>query len=218
MLSCLPHPEKLVLCEVYSRREMLDEIRHEVVNRLNFRGAVEIVESRAEVPGAFYDATLIVGATNVPGILDIARIRSGTLIVDDSAPHCFVPEQAAARFEEQQDILFTEGGSLRSPQPIQARMYLPRPLEPFISGARAAALSNYNPHEITGCILSSLLSSHFEDFEPTVGLVDERTCRQHFQELGRLGFQAAGLHCEGYVLAEESIRNFRHRFAQREAL
>jgi amino acid adenylation domain-containing protein len=212
MLRCLPHPAKLILCDVYGQREMLERIQRNVVSRSNFRGAVQIVESRAEVAAEFYDATVMVGAANVAGILDVGRIKAGTLIVDDSAPHCFVPEQAARRLLEQEDILFTEGGTVRSPQPVQARIYVPRPLQRFMSAGRMGALANYNPLEITGCILSSVLTSRFEEFEPTVGAVDEKTSYRHYQALNRLGFQAAGLHCEGYVLTEESIRNFRHRF------
>ncbi|HAT13033.1 MAG TPA: hypothetical protein DCS91_05140 [Microcoleaceae bacterium UBA11344] len=60
-----------------------------------------------------------------------------------------------------------------------------------------------NPHNIMGCVLSSLLSSRFDYMAPTVGLVNVETCVQHYQGLERLGFQAADLHCEGYVLQVE---------------
>jgi hypothetical protein len=212
MLSCLPHPISITLCDVYSKRDSLEKIRHELVRALGFRGLMRVVEARTEVPPEFYDATLIIGATNVPDILDLTRVNPGTIIVDDSAPSCFVHEDAVRRFREQEDILFTAGGVLRSPHPIGQLRYVPRAVEPAMNSAYWEVFSRSNPWRITGCILSGLLSSRFTDLEPTVGIVDASTCVQHYELLGQLGFQAADLHCRGYVLAEESIRTFRRRF------
>jgi predicted amino acid dehydrogenase len=212
MLSCLPHPAEIRLCDVYDKRDLLEEARREIVSEFGFRGTVQVVESRADVPPEFYDSTLIVGATNVPDILDIARVKPGTMIVDDSGPHCFAPQQAIGRFREQDDILFTAGGVLRSPHPMTRLIYLPRQAEPFIQASHREALMSYNPFDITGCVLSSLFSSRFADLNPTVGLVDVGSCFQHYDRLGQLGFRAADLHCEGYVLPETSIGNFRQRF------
>ena len=212
MLSCLPHPISITLCDVYSKRDSLEKIRHELVRALGFRGLMRVVEARTEVPPEFYDATLIIGATNVPDILDLTRVHPGTIIVDDSAPCCFVHEDAVRRFREQEDILFTAGGVLRSPHPIGQLRYVPRAVEPVMNSAYWEVFSRSNPWRITGCILSGLLSSRFTDLKPTVGIVDASTCVQHYELLGQLGFQAADLHCRGYVLAEESIRTFRRRF------
>ena len=96
MLSCLPHPISITLCDV--KRDSLEKIRHELVRALGFRGLIRVVEARTEVPPEFYDATLIIGATNVPDILDLTRVHPGTIIVDDSAPYCFVHEDAVRRF------------------------------------------------------------------------------------------------------------------------
>lgn len=70
------------------------------------------------VPDKVYDASVIVGATNVPDVLDITRVHQGTVIVDDSAPHCFDVKLAIERAEAKADILFTEGGLLSSPAPL----------------------------------------------------------------------------------------------------
>jgi hypothetical protein len=209
MLACLPHPAAITLCDVYSKRNFLAMIRRELVHDLGFRGTVCILESQAEVPSAFYEATLIIGATNVPDILDMARMQPGTLIVDDSAPHCFTRQLAVQRFQEQEDILFTEGGVLRAPHAISRLIYLPRSVEKFVD---VSHFDGSGPHEITGCIFSGLLSSRFKHLSPTLGFADNDMCLQHYEVLGQLGFQAAGLRCEGYVLAEESVRNFRRRF------
>jgi predicted amino acid dehydrogenase len=214
MLKCLPHPVEIILCDVYRKLDSLETIRQELVSELGFRGAVRILESRAEIPPELYDATLIIGATNVPEILDINRVTSGTMIVDDSAPHCFTLRDAIQRFRGHEDILFTEGGVLRLPHPIDQLRYLSLSAEQVMNPAGREAFARHNPFQIGGCVFSGLLSSCFEDLEPTVGLVDGSSCLRHYERLGQLGFQAADLHGQGYVLPEESIRNFRARFGR----
>jgi acyl carrier protein len=213
MLRSLPHPTNIILCDLYSKLGLLEEIQRELVDDLGYRGSVRVVESQGEVPRELYETTLIIAATNMPNVLDIARVKPGTMIVDDSYPQCFAPEPAIRRFCEKEDILFTEAGWLRLPHPISELRYLPRPLEDVIkaTGMGEAYLRPF-PYETGGCIMSSLLSSCFEDLKPTVGMVDVDACRQHYEKLGLLGFQAADLHCDGYALAEESIGNFRQRF------
>ena len=160
-----------------------------------------------------YDATFIVGATNVPDILDIHRLQPGTLIVDDSGPHCFSPQEAIRRFEKQQDFLFTEGGVLKSPFPVSELKYLPRGIENFASPDQIHAFLQHKPAHITGCILSSLLSARFAHLKPTVGIVTAEESLQHYAMLTRSGFEAAPLHCDDYTLPEDSIQRFRERFS-----
>ena len=215
MLKCLPHPMEITLCDVYSKIDFLHEIRQKLQTDSGFRGNVRVIESQAEVPREIYDATLIIGATNVPDILDITKVKSGTMIVDDSAPHCFTPELAARRFQEQQDILFTEGGVLQSPEPIKDLTYLPQDIEKILHPSQIMKLIlKSHPSDITGCVFSSLLSACFEELKPTIGFVNGDTSFQHYEILENLGFQAADLHCRDYGLSKEFIRNFRYRFGR----
>jgi predicted amino acid dehydrogenase len=205
MLKCLPHPSSIILCDVYSKLESIQNIQRELSGDLGFRGSLQIAtsSSSSELPPEIYDATLIIGATNVPDILDIERVKPGTLIVDDSGPHCFSPEQAIKRFEEQKDILFTEGGVLQAPHPMKTVIYLPESLKNNLNETSWKEYVPTNSVDITGCVMSSLLSSCFDHLEPTVGLLNVETCVQHYQGLEQLGFQAADLHCEGYMLQVE---------------
>ena len=86
LLSCLPHPARLSLCDVYSKQEILESLRRELSDELGYGGEVRLLASRHEVPAELYEASLIVGATNVAEILDIDRVAPGTIVVDDSAP------------------------------------------------------------------------------------------------------------------------------------
>jgi amino acid adenylation domain-containing protein len=211
MLKCLPHPAELMLCDLYSKKAFLENIREQLVNELGFQGKIQLLFSEVELPKEIYQATLIIGATNVPDVLDISQVQSGTLIVDDSGPHCFNLERAIKRFEEHQDILFTEGGVLKSPQPITETLYFPHHWEKHLPILSEYAIK-YNPFEITGCVFSSVLSSYHQ-LKPTVGLVQLDESVKHFETLKRMDFQAADLHGENYVLPLEAISHFRERFA-----
>lgn len=212
MLASLPHPEKILLCDVYNKREHLEKIQESILTRHGFQGKTSIVISQTELPPELYDATFIVGATNVPDILDIRRLQPGTLIVDDSGPHCFSTREAILRFEEQQDLLFTEGGVLKSPFSISELRYLPHGIENFASPDQIHAFLQHRPDHITGCILSSLLSARFDHLKPTVGAVTVQESLRHYDLLTQTGFKAAPLHCDDYTLAEDRIQRFRDRF------
>src|SRR5262249_2157335 len=113
----MPSPAELILCDVYANREQLEDARREVLGMLD-GCSVRIAESRGGGPDEIYDASLIVGATHVPDVLDVSRLAPGTLLVDDSAPHCFSPQAAIKRFEQSGDIVFTEAGVVLAPEPI----------------------------------------------------------------------------------------------------
>jgi hypothetical protein len=140
------------------------------------------------------------------------------MIVDDSGPHCFEAERAIQRFEEKQDILFTEGGVLKSPQPISELRYVPKEAaqNPNLAELQVVLSRGLrrHPFNITACTFSSLLSACFEELKPTVGLVEVEASLQHYHKLKQQGFQAADLHCRDYTLVEEGIRNFRRRFGK----
>ena len=40
MLEVLPHPSELILCDLYQKKEVLEEVRRELADSVNFRGRV----------------------------------------------------------------------------------------------------------------------------------------------------------------------------------
>ncbi len=211
LMSVPPHPREIILSDLFSKIEVLREIQRELVEQFAFRGPVRVLSSASGVPEKLYEATTIVGATNVPGVLEMDRVRPGTVLVDDSAPHSFQPGAAIERFETSADVLFTEGGTLKSPEAVQMFRYLPPGIETFLAPEAVKALTFYNPWQITGCVLSGLLSARFDEIRPTNGPVDRSDLCRNLEKLNELGFVGADLHCEGYVLAPEQIRRFRDR-------
>jgi amino acid adenylation domain-containing protein len=214
LLRCLPHPAEIRLCDVYSKREALLELRRELTEELGYRGPVHVLEARGTVPQGLYESSLLVGATNVPDILDVDRLAPGTLLVDDSSPHCFRLDRAVRRLRERHDLLFTEGGMLRAPQPLRQVIYVPAGLERMVQTVPAEVFTNYDPHHITGCVLSGLLSARQADLPPTVGVASLSTCLAHYEAVAGLGFRAAALHCEGFAPEEEAVRGLRRQFGR----
>jgi predicted amino acid dehydrogenase len=215
LLRCLPHPAEILLCDVYSKRDALSALRRQLAEELGYRGPVRVLEARGGVPAGMYEASLLIGATNVPDILDVDRLAPGTLLVDDSNPHCFRLDRAIRRLRERQDLLFTEGGMLRAAAPLGHVLYIPEALEQTARDLPADLFANYDPHHVMGCVLSGLLSARRPDLPPTVGLTVLRACQAHYEAVTSLGFRAAALHCENYALEEGAIRNFRRHFGRR---
>jgi amino acid adenylation domain-containing protein len=212
MLRCLPHPAQITLCDIYQSASMIRA--KEIINNSGFRGTIRIVASYPQVPAEFYESTLIIGATNVPEVLDIRQLKPGTMIVDDSAPQCYSISGAIRRLETEHDVLFTDGGVLRSPQPINVLRYLPRVKEAALPLAARERLLRHNPLQITGCVFSSILTASFQDIKPTLGFVGSEEAFDNYQKLCQLGFSAADLHAMDYVVSDNLISSFRNKFGK----
>ncbi|KKB63449.1 amino acid adenylation protein [Robbsia andropogonis] len=208
LLSVLPHPRRLILCDVYQKREYVEQLMREVRDELRFEGELSFHhESRGVAPQA-YEASLIVGATNAPDVVDVSRLRPGTLIVDDSDPHCFNPEQAIARLETQGDILFSEGGALAAPKPFDHLAYIPTEFAKQLAVDTAPGTDR----RITGCVLSSLLSAAC-DYPSTRGEVRLEDSLAHYHGLRDARFDAAPLHCGAYTLTQKHVDTFVSKYS-----
>lgn len=213
MLECMPHPREIILCDVYARSERLDAIRYELIADFQFRGVVQLAPVRGDIPGDVYRASLIVGATNVPDVLDIDRVLPGTMIVDDSAPHCFSTLGAIARSEENADLVFSEGGVMGLPEPIQETAYYPTGMVDSTSVRRFTDFLRHDPTSITGCVFSGLLSANF-GFPHTIGVVARKELLAHYSALQSLGFTGGVLMCDSHVLRKETVDTFRSKFGR----
>jgi hypothetical protein len=207
MLATLEHPRSLTLCDVYAKRADVEALMDEIRGKYGFQGDLRFVASQRTCPAEVYAASVVVGATNAPNVLDIDKVRPGTLLVDDSDPHCFDADKAIERFERDADILFTEGGALRAPDVIHHRIYLPEQFE----WALQYPVDDDNAHHITGCIFSSLLTAR-HGYPATLGYVDQEDAQVHLSGLEKHGFSAANLHLGTYRLAPARIDAFRRAF------
>lgn len=204
LLQVAPHPRRLLLCDLASKLAQLQTAVSTMVEEVGFQGEIQMVPVYQEIPAAFYDASLIVGATNVPDVLDVARLQPGTLLVDDSGPPCFNLPAAITRLGEQGDLLFTEGGAVQLPASIQQMVYTPPDLETLFTHGDVL-----HPRLIMGCVLSSLLCTGGTSLPPTVGPVEPAVALAYYQGATALGIQAAPLHCADYHLPATAVPRFR---------
>jgi len=214
MLATLPHPERISFCDLYSRRAHLETLVAEVRDNLNYRGLATILESHKQAPDEIYDARVIVGATNVADLLDVGRFRPGTIIIDDSAPHCFRTADAFARMDRQGDILFTEGGVLAAPGTIPQTAFISPVVRQLTEQDPVRQISQPHPSHITGCYLSSVLTLKYSDLAATIGLASLEESLRHFHKLTEIRYDAGMLHCEGRLIDEAAIARFRENFGK----
>ena len=153
LLALYPDVKMITLCDLHEKRKELNQIEQKL--KKSYKGDIEIIyASVGNLPKRVYDSTLIIGATNVPNILDINSLQPGTLIIDDSGPHCFSKEHAIDRLIKYNDILFTEGGVLYSKEKMENYTYLPDYIDSKIIDLNSQFFVYTD--SITGCILSSL--------------------------------------------------------------
>jgi hypothetical protein len=212
MLDVLPHPAELRLCDPYRSAQFFTELEQTLRLEHGYRGIIRIVGDRCDSADDFREVSVIVGATNVENVIDETQIAPGTLIVDDSWPHCMNGPAALARFAEKKDILYTEGGFVRGNAPMPRMTYLPPAIATGLPAELRLLFSGLNPNDITACILSALLSARVPELRPTIGLIPRAIARQHWVALRELGFGAAELNYEGTPLNPENTAAFRKQF------
>jgi amino acid adenylation domain-containing protein len=206
------HPESILLCDIQNKKPYLEKLKSILLDKYDYKGSVQIACANSEgLPKVLYESSMIIGATNVADVLDIDKLLAGTLIIDDSGPHCFAKDKAVERLINQQDILFTEGGVLESPDLMSKMTFFPKQMT---SAFRDKYYKNFNSGpEITGCILSGLMSANHENLKPVTGEVEIEDCVLHYETLLDMGYKGAQLHCDDFEIDPKIIEEFRMRFS-----
>ncbi|NJL04627.1 MAG: amino acid adenylation domain-containing protein [Chloroflexaceae bacterium] len=211
LLDLLPHPPALLLCDVYAKAPELAEFARSLHTQHNYRGTIEVLTVADAVPDTFYTARLIIGATNVPDVLDVWQLLPGTLLVDDSGPACYNQAHAIARFQAQHDILVTEGGALQPPHAVQSVRYIPPALRGLLAPAAVVQLAAHATDSVMGCTLSAALSREHPTLVPTIGLLHADTARQHAHLLQQLGYRGGPLHAGAWRATTTDLAAFRQQ-------
>lgn len=217
LLATLPHPRAILLCDPQRGAAEMATFSRWITETNGFTGPVRNLEDGRRLPSGFYAARLIIGATAAPKIIDVDRLRAGTLIVDESHPHSFSTDRAISRMQRQGDILCTEGDVLASPTPITGTIYLPTAIEADLSDAAKQAIMHHQHATITGCVLSGLLSVRFKDLAPTTGAVAVETCRRHLARLQTQGYGAAEPHCAAWTAPTDLVALVRRQYGREAA-
>jgi amino acid adenylation domain-containing protein len=182
-------PARLLLCDVAGSGPRLAAF----AEHLRARGLAEAVQWRETdpaLPADVYGTDLIVAAVSGGGtVLDIDRLNPGTIVVDDSFPHCFDTVRAVERMRRRQDVLVVGGGLLHCGS-TQRRI-----VEGLPPAARAGTAGRLRPPgTIASCQLESLLLAAVPGLAPVHGLVDAALAQAYWAAVDASGVSAAPLH------------------------
>jgi hypothetical protein len=199
------HPARLLLCDVPAKRSHLEQLAQELRGAHRFRGAIEVM-TRPRLPDEAYACRFFVCATNVTGVLDVARLQPGSIVIDDSFPLCFDFERARERIKTRGDILCLSAGSVSIGTSVDWAFALPPRLQSLRRDELIRAMLPRND-TITGCMLSALLPA-LADLLPTVGPVTAADCLRYWDGMERLGVTAAPLHCGTWTATPADVARF----------
>jgi amino acid adenylation domain-containing protein len=227
LLTYLPHPRKLILCDPYAAtsdsprgaaggipgriKKAADEAR-----KLGYQGEIQIIGGTSTLPEEFYEATMISADTNAPDIVDVARLKPGSMLVDDSIPPCYDRDAAMARVEERADVLFGQGDVVRCATPMQKVFGWPQLMYELAGEEGVDWFVQNTPDassivDITSSVLSNLIVGQ-EGMGPVVGPSDPDRCHRQIEILRQNGYVGGPPQCDGVFISEESVARFRAKF------
>jgi amino acid adenylation domain-containing protein len=198
------HPRKIVLCDVAASRDRLEGLAEQIRAELNYTGRINVVTSHGQTPSEVYLADVIVGASSQPNILDVERLKPGTIVVDDSFPNCFDRSLAIKRMKNIGDVLLV-GAGLLDCGPVDRELMLPPGAPPS-----AGRILDYFPSTGSpGCQLESLLKVRQPELPLTHGLVALESACAYWQAIGTLNIDAASLHLGNYLPDAKLVRSMK---------
>ena len=97
MLDVLPHPRGIIMSDLYQQGDRLKEFQDQLLAS-GFSGEIDICSCDTKLSDKVYEAELIIAVSNIPNIIDIDKVRSGSMVVDYSFPSSFSVIDAAKLF------------------------------------------------------------------------------------------------------------------------
>ncbi|MFE6622408.1 amino acid adenylation domain-containing protein [Streptomyces sp. NPDC057740] len=198
LLATTPRPPaRLLLCDLPGSAERLERLAADLSSG-HPALPVRVAESGRTLPAEVYEADVIVTAVSgATALLDVGRLRPGTIVVDDSFPHCFDTASALDRMSREQDVLVVGGGLLALDR---TETRLSEDL-PAVASAGFAVRPPGIEGTLASCRLESLLHAHLGSSGPagrglplTHGLVDLPRALAHWDAVEAAGVRPAPLH------------------------
>jgi hypothetical protein len=207
-------PEHIVLADISREEAVLRAFAAHLENTYDLKGRVTVAISDPHLRDEVYESSLLLGATNYPCVIDIDRLRPGSILIDDSYPHSFDVDLAFKRLSRSNDVLFSVAGLVLAPTPIEETRYFPAGLRRFVGSAFEQQLRFRDRDVMTSCTFSSLLSGEGSGLPLTLGHVDLHSSLAHHQRLQQLGFTSPTPRCNGRALTPSQLAVFRGRFGR----
>ncbi|MFI1728984.1 amino acid adenylation domain-containing protein, partial [Streptomyces acidicola] len=213
-------PARLLLCDLPGSGPRLGRLAMDL-SAENPTMRIQVVESGQDLPSQLYEADVVVTAVSGPTtLLDPDRLRPGTIVVDDSFPHCFDTGRALDRMKNEQDVLVVGGGLLALDA---TETHVPEDLHSLartVGAGPGAAGRHHLPGTLASCRLESLLHAHMTDpgrprpsqphgnhtAPPLIhGLVDLPRALAHWDAADLAGVRPAPLHLLDHVVTRSAL-------------
>jgi len=195
LLNFIPHPEKIILCDIYGAEKRIKEIEIFLKKELFFNGIIETKISSKNISDSIYEADIMICAVSSSNILDIDKLKQNCIVIDDSFPHCFDINKAIKRMEISKDI-FVIGGGLLDIGNFERTIYLPLENELL----KEYLTKNIISKCIASCQLESLLMVKNPQLNITTGLVDYNQVLEYISVINDLEIKSSTFHLGNYLL------------------
>ena len=192
LLNDHARPREIYVVDIHEQRARLERVKKEI----NAGFEIVTIDRRAGLPTWVYErCSLFLSATSTPVVIDVTRMRPGSLMVDDSFPFGFDAERAVSRLTGAADIRITIAGGLQGVAPFSLahRIAGSRGPEFDLLLDRMEQIINPWPRCMTGCVYSSLLTN-YHGLPPTLGPVTHEDAKRFYETLKAEGFRGTPPH------------------------
>jgi hypothetical protein len=193
LLNSPKPPRKSFIIDVHEKKDRLLRLKEDLDGEIE----VVLIDKNEGLPSWIYDrCSLILSATSTPLVIDVRKLRAGTLVVDDSFPFGFDAEKAASRVAADSDIMITLAGGLRGSKKFElaysssAGKFAP---EFQLLLDRMEKMINPWSQCMTGCVYSSLITDHY-GLPQTLGPVTYESASLFHKKLEAEGFSGTPPH------------------------
>jgi len=197
-----PRIGQITLCDVRIKLAETERLGARL-GELGFRGPVRVLaaDPSGRLPEELYETDVLVSATSRPDLVDIDRVRPGSVLVDDSQPWCWSRDDALARFRRRKDVLCLEGGLLSGDEKTTR-------VSPAAMGFTRGDLEAH-ASTLWSCMGEGLLLLKDATMPPTIGAVKMPDLRRYQAGLAAAGIGVAPLQCGGTFYRPEDFQAFR---------
>ncbi len=187
-------PRRILLTDLPGQRQRLEAIITRLTPNLP-KGVVLEAAPTTEAgrlpPGhPAYDSRMLFSATSAADVIDIQQVLPGTVLVDDSQPHCWSRELGWERVQRRGDIFPCEAG-LVDCSALSYHSYFPFDYVEQLSAGTQHAWC---------CLTEGLLLARDPSLRPTRGEPDLASVLSFDQSFEQAGLRPAPLRCGPHLL------------------
>ncbi len=203
LLAEIGIPAQIIIADLASQltglQKSVDDLKERFTNR------VEVIIVDKTMPFDFYASDIIIGASSAGNVLDISKIRPGSVLVDDSFPHIVDVRKAIARMEKEKDVLIVGAGKLSVGQKKRTIVQTSL-LDSWIN----KIIEKFGDEGMPGCRAESLLISFDPSLPATIGLVNGFNAARYWKKAEELNLGAVGFHLQGFVIDNTLIQKVKN--------